>query len=198
MMSIGIAGYMGAGKSAAAKIVQSLGGVILDADREAKSLMSSDRRIRDQLICEFGPAIVTGPEINFSVLGDLAFNSFDEMQKLNRVVHPPLVERLRRLMQAGGAAARILDAALIPLWGIESWFDRLLWVRCPAATRLVRLRDKSPLSEDVLRLRMGIQERLFAEPAGAPWHMVDNSGNLDDLRAAVNAWWTQISLPSKG
>jgi dephospho-CoA kinase len=198
MIRIGIAGFMGAGKSAAARIVQSYGGAVIDADREAKSLMSSDRRIRDQLMREFGPAIVTGPEINFSVLGDCAFRSFDEMQKLNRTVHPLLVPRLRQLMRAGGAAIRVLDAALIPLWGIESWFDRLLWVRCPAATRVVRLRKKSPLSEDTLRLRMGIQERLFAEPAGAPWHMVDNSGNQDDLRAAVNAWWTQISRPSEG
>jgi dephospho-CoA kinase len=198
MIRIGIAGFMGAGKSAAARIIQSLGGAVIDADREAKSLMSSDRRIRDQLMREFGPAIVTGPEINFSVLGDLTFRSFDEMQKLNRVVHPLLIARLRQLMQSGGAAICALDAALIPLWGIEPWFDRLLWVRCPAQARLVRLRDKSPLSEDALRLRMSIQERLFAEPAGAPWHMVDNSGNLDDLRAAVNAWWAQISLPSEG
>jgi dephospho-CoA kinase len=195
MKKIGIAGYMGAGKSTAARFLQASACVVIDADREAKLLMSSDRRIRDSLMREFGPSITTGPEINFSVLGDLAFATVDGMKRLNACVHPLLLERLKRMFVADEARVRVLDAALIPMWGIESWFDALVWIRSSPQLRLQRLRSKSPLSEAVLRTRMSVQESFFREPSAGAWTIIDNEGTADGLKQAIETWWRANSQP---
>src|SRR5512136_948088 len=93
---LGIGGYMGAGKSACASLCAEAAGMrVIDADAEAKLLMENDSRIRKELARAFGQSIIARGAINFTALGAAAFASPAAMQKLNSIVHPPLVLRLR-------------------------------------------------------------------------------------------------------
>jgi dephospho-CoA kinase len=178
---IGIAGFMGAGKSScAALFAQNRSMRLVDADAEAKLLMENDGRLKDALVLAFGPEIVSRGVLDFAVLGQIAFSSTSGMEKLNGIVHPPLLRRLRDLVFSR-AGPCVVDAALIPLWHIEDWFDWRLWVRAPSALRQSRVAARTGLSVEQIRQRMRVQETLMAEPTEANWFFVNNDGSLDDL-----------------
>ena len=70
---IGVAGYMGSGKSTCAKYLSRGGGAVIDADSFAKDMMSSSPTIKKSLSESFGNGVVLEGRILFDVLGGVVF-----------------------------------------------------------------------------------------------------------------------------
>jgi dephospho-CoA kinase len=187
IIRIGIAGYMGAGKSTCIHLLSKENTVLIDADSQAKWLMENDQSIKNALFMQFGDDIKVNDAVDFKKLGKVAFSSLVQLQKLNKIVHPPLVTHLNSLIIKEDYENKIeqiiLDAALIPLWHVENWFDYLLWIESPHEIRLDRLVKKylGKIEIDELEQRMKLQEALFAPPDIDNWTVVRNCGKLDDL-----------------
>ena len=171
VIRIGIAGYMGAGKSTCARSFASDDALIIDADAEAKRIMAGSHHIQETLRAAFGEAAVgTDGRIHSDALGRAAFKSVDALLTLNGITHKPLVEYLNPTISQCQKSLCILDAALIPLLGIESWFDLCIWVDAPFETRLARLIAKRPdMDETELVKRMRLQEAIMSAPEGGDW-----------------------------
>jgi dephospho-CoA kinase len=185
---IGIAGYMGAGKSTVGRLLAARrpGAFLIDADHEAKALMAADRTIAGQLAAAFGGSIIKAGTLDFGTLGRTVFSSREKIEKLNAIVHPPLVERLCRILSVSSGRDMVLDAALLPLWRIETRFDACLWVEAPFDARLSRLKAaRRDLDEASLRGRMRLQEETLPAPASPPWVRIDNAGSIDRLTGTL-------------
>lgn len=187
IIRIGVAGYMGAGKSTGIHLLSKENTLLIDADSQAKWLMENNQFIKNAIFMQFGNGVKENDEINFKKLGKIAFSSLAELQKLNEIVHPTLVAHLNSLILKRTYENKIeqiiLDAALIPLWHIENWFDYLLWVESPHEIRLNRLEKKylGKISVDELELRMKLQEALFAPPDTDKWTTIRNKGEIADM-----------------
>jgi dephospho-CoA kinase len=177
VLRIGLAGYMGAGKSTCARSFASEEALIIDADAEAKRLMAESHEIQETLRAAFGDeAVGTDGRIRSDVLGREAFKSVDAILTLNGITHPPLVKYLSPIITYCQRPLCIVDAALIPILGIESWFDTCVWVDAPFETRLARLVAKRPdLSEAELVKRMRLQEAIMSTPEGGDWVVIGDS-----------------------
>jgi dephospho-CoA kinase len=191
---IGISGYMGAGKTTCCGYVSAAlrdaGSAVrvVDADAEAKRIMRGDGAMREKLAASFGKTVVGESGIDARALGSLAFGSSASLRLLNGIVHPVLLEKLRGLIFSGeDKGCVICDAALIPLWHIEDWFDGLLWVQSPFDMRYGRLLNKLRLSPDELAGRMRLQEELMPEPHRSPWKIIANQGTAEAMRRCVIA-----------
>ena len=57
MILVGLTGYMGSGKSVIGQIFEFLGAKLYDSDTEAKRLMTSNKRLKSNLIKAFGEEI---------------------------------------------------------------------------------------------------------------------------------------------
>jgi dephospho-CoA kinase len=184
---IGVAGYMGSGKSTCARLLaESSSSLVIDADAVAKELMTEDKGLQARLVAAFGGSIGEGGGISSEALGRIVFAAKDELVKLNEIVHPSLVRRLDVLVHRNGRAHCILDAALIPLWGIERWFDVCLWVDASAACRLQRLKGRwRDIDKESLCARMRLQEEVMPAPDRSPWIRLENEGCVEELAAAV-------------
>jgi dephospho-CoA kinase len=195
---IGIAGYMGAGKSTCACFLAGTHVRVIDADHEAKLLMNHDESIRKQVAAVFGASVVEEGSLCFERLGQAAFASARSMQALNAIVHPALVRRLHDLVFAQGAPC-VCDAALIPMWGIEAWFERCLWVTATPSLRMERVKTKTGLSPELIAARMSVQEALVRVPGGPQWTHILNDGSFEDLRnLLVRVTGTLYRSPQEG
>jgi dephospho-CoA kinase len=185
---IGIAGFMGAGKSTCAGFIADICGASfgkafsIDADAEAKRLMQSSPAIKKKLVETFGAGIISRGVIRFPELGEAAFASMENLQALNGIVHPALVGKLEEAVFKKGCPCVIFDAALIPLWHMEKWFDVLVWVRASFEKRYERLKNKTKLPVANLIKRMELQQELFDEPGRAPWNIIVNHGTREELK----------------
>ncbi|MCL2688241.1 MAG: dephospho-CoA kinase [Chitinispirillia bacterium] len=175
-MRIGIAGYMGAGKSTCARTFSGFDTIVIDADTEAKLLMQSDLKVQFHLKEAFGESVVDNDTICFRELGLKAFFSVDTLLTLNKIVHPPLVKHLEPIIFNNENTNCILDAALIPLLNIESWFDLCIWVDLPFEIRSKRLKAKrSDIEETELHRRMRLQEEMMPVPQNKHWVKLPDS-----------------------
>ena len=186
MARLGIAGYMGSGKSTFAHVLSQKGYTVFDADSIAKKLMNTSQDIKEKLVTAFGHTVLSDNEIQFSVLGNICFSSETKLAALNEIVHPPLIEHLETIICNEHAGPCVLDAALIPLWSIAQWFDRLYWVHASREARLKRLSKKLAIPMPDLEKRMQQQEQLFQEPTGDTWTTLLNDGTVEEFQEKIS------------
>jgi dephospho-CoA kinase len=191
---IAVAGLMGAGKSiftgflAAALRDEFCEVRIIDADAEAKKLMHGNTALQQALIDSFGNDVVNNGNVVSSVLAGHVFSAPSRLLTLNAIVHPLLLERLRELVFTAESDVIICDAALISLWQIEEWFDKLFWVTASFGKRCERLLQKWSLTADTLKNRMEIQQEIIALPQGDRWNIIENNGDMETLQTRALAF----------
>jgi dephospho-CoA kinase len=194
-IKIAIAGYMGSGKTTCSKFLDRLGCVVINADGEAKQIMNQSDEIKDSLTRVFGTDIVVKSEIRYSLLGSVVFNTTGAIEKLNKIVHPTLIKHLQDRIFSTQEKIAVLDAALIPLWRIESWFDHRLWIDADFEVRLHRLynlRSKGGIEMHEYARRMKIQEELFQKPSKDLWNYIPNEGSEHAFFEHIMHWTNSI------
>ncbi len=185
---------MGSGKSTCAKFFADAGTMLINADLEAKVLMESDPQILQKLKTEFGHHILENGKISYQRLGSIVFGSVELLLKLNSITHPPLLERLKKLLSNEDYRIIVLDAALIPLWNIDSWFDFRIWVEASREIRIDRLLKKNPgFAKEQLLKRMDIQESTFSTPSPQRWYYIFNEDSIELLGQKVFSFLQKIN-----
>lgn len=193
-IKIALAGYMGSGKTTCARFFADAGAMLINADLEAKVLMESDPQILQKLKTEFGHHILENGKISYQRLGSIVFGSVELLLKLNSITHPPLLERLKKLLSNEDYRIIVLDAALIPLWNIDSWFDFRIWVEASREIRIDRLLKKNPgFAKEQLLKRMDIQESTFSTPSPQRWYYIFNEDSIELLGQKVFSFLQKIN-----
>ena len=174
---------MGAGKTTYAhNTFDSAGAQIIDADTEAKLLMARDSRIQRRLQDAFGASVISNGSIRTDILARAAFESAESLKTLNSIVHPPLTEYLKTLIDECAKPVCVLDAAVIPLLRIESWFDKCIWIDTPFEIRLERLKIKrADISEQELIHRMRLQEEVMGGVGGGCWVVIKSKSKSNSF-----------------
>lgn len=129
---LGITGNPGAGKSTVAERLKYWGAKIINADALGHEMLRQDSPVYKDIIAAFGSSVLDAQgAVDRSQLSRLVFASREKLQKLNRIVHPPMLERIRRRMDqfrdSNEYGPLVLDAALIYEWEIAPWMNEI-WV----------------------------------------------------------------------
>jgi dephospho-CoA kinase len=147
---VGLTGGIGSGKSTVAGILRKSGAVVIDADALGHRVLEIPR-IRAALVRDFGAAILgEDGRIDRRALGRKAFRNKAATARLNRRVHPEILNRIRRgIRRARGCV--VLDAALLYETGAEALCDRVWFVDAPRRRRLERIRARGWSAREVSR-----------------------------------------------
>jgi len=189
---VGIAGPIGSGKSTLSRMLADLGAEVISGDRVGREVLESDEGVRRELAEVFGPeALGPGGAIDRRVLAERAFRSKESAAELNRIVHPSLVERLRRRMREHrerGDGVLVIDAALIPEWGMEAEMDVHVHVTASREQRMERwCGTENHSSEDFQRReRCQLEEEQKQRNANV---VITNNGDKEGLRGKAEGLW---------
>lgn len=181
---------MGSGKTTFSTLLaEHTGYQLVNGDVEAKRLMLSSAAVQASLTAAFGPEIIENGSLSFPRLGSIVFKNSKKLLELNRIVHPVLLDSLRNMIFSTGNKKIIIDAALIPMWGIEEWFNTRVWVEACAATRCDRICRKGLYGgTEFVQARMQIQEELLLPPPRAQWSYLQNDGEMVALEKYVTSF----------
>ena len=178
-MIVGICGYTGSGKSSAAKyLCEKNGFAIIDADKLARKLMLENA----DLICEVGKTfgVVRDGKIDFVKLGNIAFESVENLKKLNSLTFPYIIPAIKH--ETAAADFAILDAALLPLISPQEICNFAIWMECDILARIERLRNRTNLSIDTIRNRIEKQMQLISRPPDCNfWKFIKNNSSFENL-----------------
>ncbi len=183
MITVGLTGGIGSGKSTTARIFQKLGARVIFADDLAKDFLVTDRQIKKSVIREFGSAICPdGRTINRALLADIVFHHPSALRKLNSIIHPRVIQALKK--EILGAKSRrmvlMIEAALFYEAGIAGLVDYIIVVDAERELRIRRVMNRDGCS------RTSVIRRMMAQmPAGTKARRADivvkNSGDETEL-----------------
>jgi dephospho-CoA kinase len=200
MITIGIYGRIGSGKSEVAKIFAESGAAVISADQVGKEVVDQDQSVLEALVDAFGEEIVdSNGRLKRRDLGRIAFSSAENRTKLDSIVHPPLLDNLRTKISEYRKSKRhsiiVVDAALILNWGLESELDVLVCVTAPENSQIERM-VHGGLSAHEAKDRLNSQIPADQQASKADF-VIDNSGTLDELRADAARVLGQIKRQGK-
>jgi len=159
---VGVTGGTGAGKSTVSQIFANLGGFVIDADVVGHETIR-DPKVIQYLVDAFGADIVDSDgQILRRVLGQRAFASHEQRDKLNAIVWPPLRALLRKKIQQALDEDQdrpvIVDAALLVERGNpKELVDVLVVVTAPDDVRMKRTMNRLGITEAQAKDRMAAQ-----------------------------------------
>ncbi|MBX2968748.1 MAG: dephospho-CoA kinase [Cyclobacteriaceae bacterium] len=145
-LQVGITGGIGSGKSLICRIFQCLGISVYDADSRAKSLMTTDGILISQIRQEFGDlSYHADGSLNRKYLGERVFNNPQQLQTLNKLVHPRVGEDYRQWVEANGRETYVIkEAALLFEAGSDKALDKIIVVCAPDDIKVSRVMKRDP------------------------------------------------------
>jgi dephospho-CoA kinase len=138
MSSIGVTGVVGSGKSLVLEILSELGARTIQADRIGHDLLEEEA-VKKRVIDLLGDTVM-GEDggLDRGRIGQVVFSDPKAMEAYNAIIHPLLLERLRGWLDEARNEMVAVEAALIPEWGIEDWFDEVWCIECSDRKTLER------------------------------------------------------------
>jgi dephospho-CoA kinase len=184
---IGVAGGIGAGKSAVAAALADLGCIVIDSDKEARALLTRDD-VKRELVSWWGPSVLNERgEVDRSAVARIVFSDEAQRRRLEGLTHPMLRtnrERVKALARERGAPAVVLDAPLLFEAGLDAECDAVIFVDAPREVRLDRVVASRGWDEAELDRREKSQWPLEDKRSRSDY-VVRNDRGTASLREAV-------------
>ncbi|MEW1549170.1 dephospho-CoA kinase [Streptomyces tsukubensis] len=194
MLSVGLTGGIGAGKSEVARLLESYGALRIDADRIAREVVEPGTEGLAAVVAEFGNGILRPDgSLDRPKLGAVVFADPDRLAALNAIVHPLVAARSKELADAAPADAVVVhEVPLLTENGLASRYDLVVVVDAEPATRVDRLVRLRGMTESDARARMAAQAGRDERRAVADL-IIDNDGPRDELEPRVREVWAELT-----
>jgi dephospho-CoA kinase len=183
---LGITGGIGCGKSTVAGMFKTKNCLLIDADCLGHDLISRGTGAYREILKSFGRGILKPDDsIDRLKLSKIAFTDQKALGKLNRIVHPELIRKIRRCIRNSKRRIIILDAALIVEAGLTRMVDKLVAVTAKRQQQILRSQKSLGLAKRQIILRMKSQISQRAKSRFADF-IIDNSGSVSKTAKQVS------------
>ncbi|MFE1263549.1 dephospho-CoA kinase [Streptomyces albogriseolus] len=193
MLTVGLTGGIGAGKSEVSRLLVERGAVLIDADRIAREVVEPGTPGLAAVVEAFGEEILAEDgSLDRPRLGALVFSDPEKLATLNSIVHPLVGARSRELEEAAPEDAVVVhDVPLLTENGLAPLYDVVIVVDASPGTQLDRLVRLRGMSEEDARARMAAQATREQRRAVADI-VIDNDVPLDALERRAEEVWADL------
>lgn len=184
MKLVGLTGGIASGKSTVAKILQSLGAAIVNADDLAREVAEPGHEAWKEIVASFGADILQSDQtLDRQKLRTLIFNQPEARKRLESIIHPrvrALAEERIRQYAAAGYPVVIYEVPLLFEGNLQEWLRPVILVACDVKTQTARLQKRDHLTvadaEKHIAAQMSLKDkRRLAD------YVIENNGSLEDL-----------------
>jgi dephospho-CoA kinase len=196
MLTIGLTGGIGSGKSTVAQILGEFGAPILDADKVAHTTYAPGAPAYDAVIAAFGAQVVAADRtIDRKKLGSIVFGNPERLNQLTSIVWPATRESIRRnvgeLRASGAKLPIVVEAAILIEANWQPLFDEIWLVRASREQVVARIESQRGLkpAETEARIRAQLSDEERAKHATL---VIENNGSLEELREMLKTVWAEV------
>ncbi len=197
MITIGLTGGIGSGKSTVAGLLLAKGALLIDADQIARQVVEPGSPAHARVVERFGDGVVgAGGEIARDRLAKRVFADAEALSDLNAIVHPAVAAVIaeRLAAEAGGEGVVVLEIPLLVESGGRERYplDGVVVVDAPVEVSVRRLVSQRQMACGDARSRVAAQATR-AERLAAADYVIVNAGSLEELEAQVDGAWEWMS-----
>lgn len=157
MISVGLTGGIGTGKTTVARIFKVLGIPVFDADVEAKKIMNENKVVQEKIAAIFGKESYENGKLNRNHIAAIVFNNTQKLKLLNAIVHPETIALSKKWINNQTTSYCIKEAALLFESGSAEGLDYVIGVFAPTALRKKRVMQRDNLTPEQFKNRMNKQ-----------------------------------------
>jgi dephospho-CoA kinase len=196
MLVVALTGGIGAGKSLVAQYFSELGARVVDADQLSRIAIERGSEGFDEVITRFGESILRNGDIDRKALGEIIFKDKSAKADLEAIIHPRVRELFFEVV-SDLAADEILiyEIPLLVETGAASNFDQIITVEADLEIRKSRLLKRGMFISEI-ESRLAAQASPSEREAVAT-HIIENSGDEDQLLRKVENLWEELQRLSK-
>src|SRR5262249_10826366 len=177
-------------------MLRELSAKIINADDLARVIIQPGKEAWKEIVTAFGNDILRPDKtIDREKLRKIIFEDDKARAKLDAITHP----RIRALalvraqeLAAKGSEVVIYEAPLLFEKEAHTWLSPIIVVSCDDATQRRRLKARDRLGEAEIEQHIQAQMPLAQKKSMADY-VIENDGDLDDLKRQVRDVWTKLS-----
>ncbi len=187
MLLIGMTGGIGVGKSTVTRFFRELGTPVIDADEVARQIVQPGSESLNEIISAFGPDILDqNGELDRARLREIIFSNAQKRHLLEGILHPRILEEMRRQAAQLSAPYCILSIPLLVETGHTGIVDRILVIDVPEEVQRQRAMQRDNLTarayQAITMAQASREDRLAVAN-----DVITNDGSLEALQQQVEA-----------
>ena len=174
-MVVGLTGQTGAGKSVVSQWFAEHGFVVIDADQVARAVVG-------QIAAAFGKEILSiDGTLNRAALAKIVFRNAVQLDLLNRITHPYILEQIERTIRACAPKPVVVDAPTLFESGANRFCDQIVCVLADPCVRLQRIvrRDGITFAQAKERIQAQFEDEYYQNRSD---YCLRNNGSLEQLK----------------
>jgi dephospho-CoA kinase len=189
MLKVGLTGGLACGKSFVGQALADLGCHLIEADQLGHEVLLPGGEAYADVVREFGQGILNADgAIDRKRLAAEVFGKPERLAALNRLVHPHVFERERKLIdqyaETDPRGIVVVEAAILIETGNYKNFDRLILVECDEEQQIERAIKRDHTDRDEVQARLRRQMPL-AEKRKFAQYVIDTSGSKEETLRRV-------------
>ena len=194
MKVLGVTGGIACGKSTATAHLKQLGARVWDADAVSRRLTLPGRAGAKGIMNAFGKAYFNEDgTLDRKKLAGVVFSDGEALARLNAVMHPLILQNLRRTLARyarEGVKVAVVDAPLLFETGIDRYTDEIWVLSCGVDEQLLRLLQRGLTPEEAAgRIEAQMSDTQRRARAN---RVIDTSGAPEDTQRALTALYEEL------
>lgn len=192
MITVGITGGIGTGKSTVAQILRKRGWPVYASDDTAASIMENDTDVHHELVKLFGPVAMRDGKPDRKAIAALVFGDDPEargrLAALNSIIHPRVRTAHRAAMaehRAKGTPVMAIESALLFDAGLDREVDIVIVVDADDEIRIRRVMERNKLSREQVLARITAQMPMAEQRSRASF-VIRNDAGIEALTESTN------------
>src|SRR5882762_564523 len=186
MLSVGLTGSIGVGKSFVSGVLAELGCHVIDADQTAREVVQPGSAGLRAIATAFGQEVIREDgTLEREKLGAQIFADEHKRTLLNSILHPYIISRQDELLRECEAqdpnGIAVVDAALMIESGGYKRFNKLIVVHCNPQEQLKRVMARNNLTraeaEQRIRSQMPQEDKMKLAD-----YLIDTTGGFEPAR----------------
>ncbi|MGM0675899.1 dephospho-CoA kinase [Ectothiorhodospira marina] len=187
MLTVGLTGGIGSGKSTVGRLFQARGAGLIDSDVVARQVVEPGSKGLKCLGEAFGDTILDAHgHLDRAALRELVFQNSQARHRLESLLHPMIWAEMDRQQSETHAPYCMLVIPLLVESGVQGRVDRVLVVDCPEDLQRSRASARDRVSPQQIQAILDAQATRAQRLAAAD-DIIDNSSAPDVLESQVEA-----------
>lgn len=158
IVTIGVTGGIGSGKSVVSRVLRCNGFQVYDCDLEAKKIMENDVFVRKGLENIIGQeAFLRNGKLNKKKISQEIYSDVSKREKVNSLVHEAVRKDIEKHRHENKGIF-FIESAILYTGGINRICDKIWVVSSPLKERIKRVEERDKLSQEEVLKRIQSQE----------------------------------------
>ncbi len=158
-----------------------LGFKVVSADSVGHEILKN-AEIIEKIGETFGADVIKNGSIDRKTLGKIVFSDKAELEKLNQITHPAILQKTFEIIdELSLASPVILEAAILIEAGWHKYFDTVMLTWCKPEIQLGRLMTRDNITEEEAKIKIASQMS-FEDKKPFATHIIDTSYGIEVTR----------------